>query len=477
MKDIIQSFPGYEFKIDPISRKKSNFYRGTNLGFGGYVYTKEGCYTNVALIDVQSLHPSSIIAMNYFGEYTKRYQDILQTRLYIKHGDYDSARKMFDGKIAKYLDDENTAKALSDALKIALNSCYGLTSAGFLNAFRDSRNENNTVALRGALFMRTLQDEVKARGFEIVHIKTDSAKIPNATMEIVQFCMDFAEKYGYSFELEAIYDRMCLVDKANYIAKYATISQCERLYGYIPGKNKKNGGKWTATGAYFQQPFIYKTMFTKEPIEFSDLCEVKSVQGAKIYLDINEGLPDVSIYDEEIKQRLKPDDSNTKVLNPSLAMYSDDELEKLSEPGHNYEFIGKVGQFTPVVEGVGGGGLVAKRDSKYSSVNGAKGYRWMESVMVKQAGLEDKIDLSYYRNMVDKAIARINQYCDFEWFVSDDPLPQDSQYPPDDHEVPWLMPCKDPSKNVCEDCEDKQGCPHYQAEQQAQEERAVFARR
>lgn len=79
--------------------------------------------------------------------------------------------------------------------------------------------------------MRTLQDEVQQRGFKVAHIKTDSIKIPDATPEIIAYCMDFAKKYGYTFEHEATYERMCLVNNAVYIAKYMAADQCEALYG------------------------------------------------------------------------------------------------------------------------------------------------------------------------------------------------------------------------------------------------------
>ena len=68
----------------------------------------------------------------------------------------------------------------STALKTAINSVYGLTSASFDNPCRDPRNKNNIVALRGALFMKTLQDEVVSKGFKVAHIKTDSIQIPDA---------------------------------------------------------------------------------------------------------------------------------------------------------------------------------------------------------------------------------------------------------------------------------------------------------
>ena len=371
------SFPDYTFEGG------KNLYRGTDLGFGGYVYAEPGMYTDVALLDVASLHPHSIIAMNCFGEYTQHFHDILNARMYIKHGDFDSARKMLGGKLAPYLDDESTAKDLAQALKIAINSVYGLTSANFDNPFRDIRNKNNIVALRGALFMRTLQDEVVSRGFTVAHIKTDSIKIPNATPEIIHFCMEFANKYGYTFEHEATYDRMCLVNDAVYIARY---------------KDGKHAGEWTATGTQFQVPYVFKTLFSKEPIEFADMCETKSVTSA-LYLDMNENLP---------------------------------------EGEHDYRFIGKVGLFCPIKPGCNGGELLREGKDKegnvkYSSATGAKGYRWLESETVRATEKENDIDRSYYNKLVGDAVDAISQYGDFEWFSSDDPVTP----PWDGAEAPW----------------------------------------
>ena len=64
--------------------------------------------------------------------------------------------------------------------------------------------------------MIDLKEEVEKRGFTVAHIKTDSIKIPNATDEIIQFVMDFGKKYGYTFEHEATYERMCLMNDAVY---------------------------------------------------------------------------------------------------------------------------------------------------------------------------------------------------------------------------------------------------------------------
>lgn len=398
-KNIINAFPGYEW-VKGEDGRMHNMFRGTDLGLGGYVYAEPGMYWNVALLDVASLHPHSAVAMNYFGEYTKNFNDLMDVRIYVKHKEYDKAKKLFGGKLAKYLDDPAQAKALAQALKIAINSVYGLTSATFDNPFRNPKNANNIVALRGALFMRTLQDEVQQRGFTVAHIKTDSIKIPDATPEIIDFCMKFAEKYGYQFEHEATYEKMCLVNNAVYIARYMDAADCKARYGYVPGDNEKEGGEWTATGTQFQVPYVFKTLFSHEDIVFNDLCETKSVSKGAIYLDKN---------------------------------------EDLAEGEHNYIFVGRVGQFCPIKPGCGGALLVREAgakdngETKYDSVTGAKDYRWLESEMVYNLHLEDTIDRSYFDKMATKAIEAISEYGDFEQFASNDSGEPPWQKP----DIPW----------------------------------------
>lgn len=182
-------------------------------------------YGNVALLDISSMHPHSAIAEVLFGvKFTRAFRDIVEGRVSIKHEAWNDVNHMLDGKLTQYIqkviDGEMTAKDLANALKTAINSVYGLTSANFDNPFRDLRNKDNIVAKRGALFMINLKHEVQERGFTVAHIKTDSIKIPDATPEIIQFVMDYGKRYGYTFEHEATYDRMCLVNDAVYIAKY-----------------------------------------------------------------------------------------------------------------------------------------------------------------------------------------------------------------------------------------------------------------
>ncbi len=187
-------FPGYKFDKGKVYLSRRRSWRGwLCLCLAWYVRK----YRSAGYCFYASLKHHR---RRFFGPvYTKRFREIRDARVAIKHKEFDKASKMLNGALAKYLTDEDSADALAQALKIAINSVYGLTSASFENPFHDNRNKDNIVAKRGALFMINLKHEVQKRGFVVAHIKTDSIKIPDATPEIIQFVMDYGKMYGYIF--------------------------------------------------------------------------------------------------------------------------------------------------------------------------------------------------------------------------------------------------------------------------------------
>ncbi|MCC8083399.1 MAG: hypothetical protein LIP15_04115, partial [Clostridium sp.] len=234
---------------------------------------------------------------------------------------------------------------------------------------------------------------------------------------------------------EATYERMCLVNDAVYIAKY---------------KDGKHAGEWTATGTQFAVPYVFKKLFSREEIVFEDMCETKSVNGA-LYLDMNEDMPDVSQFEKEMSKL--ESDYKKGLLSDTTFEPKGQELSAEIAKGHNYRFIGKVGQFCPIQAGKGGGLLMREKDGKYYAATGTKGYRWLESEMVRELGKEDDIDRSYYDKLVDDAVATISAYGDFEWFVSDDPyIPPVGANDSDMEVPPWLMPCGEAKYKTCYDC-------------------------
>jgi len=356
--DLSKEFPGYEY-----SRGKST-YRGEEVGEGGYVYAEPGMYEDVAVLDVASMHPTSIQILNLFGDYTPKFAELTAARIAIKRGDFNAARKTMGGKLAPFLKDESQAKALSYALKIIINIVYGLTSAKFDNPFRDVRNKDNIVAKRGALFMIDLKHYIKELGFDVIHIKTDSVKIPNATSEIIEAIKIFGQKYGYEFEYkpeEDHYDQFCLVNDAVYIAR---TDEC-----LVP--------KWTAVGAQFQHPYVFKKLFTGEEITFEDLCEAKSVTQGAMYL-----------------------------------YHGADDPMALAE--HDMRFVGRTGLFVPVKQD--GGILYRVKDGKQYAVTGTKGYRWIEAENAKGMSIEN-IDMTYFERLADEAEKAIDYWGPFATFV------------------------------------------------------------
>jgi hypothetical protein len=212
--------------------------------------------------------------------------------------------------------------------------------------------------------MIDLKHAVQERGFTVAHIKTDSIKIPNATPEIIQFVMEFGENYGYTFEHEATYDKFCLVNDAVYVAK--------------------DGEDWHAVGAQFQHPYVFKTLFNTADIEFSDLCEPKSVSQGAMYLDFD-SIPKADICEETMDR---------------------------------WKFVGRTGLFTPVKPGCGGATLYRVKDGKTYAVAGTKGYQWAESLNVGHSSL-DSIDMSYFDELAKEAISTIEKFGSFEEFVNE----------------------------------------------------------
>jgi hypothetical protein len=344
--DLSEMFPGYEFN------GKESTYRGEITGEGGYVYAEPGIYKKVSVLDISSMHPTSIEQLNLFGPYTQKYAELKEARMAIKRKDYDKAKVLLDGKLAKFIDgDDVSADALAYALKIVINIVYGLTSAKFPNAFRDNRNKDNIVAKRGALFMIDLKLGVQEKGYTVAHIKTDSIKIPEATPQIIAFVTEFGKKYGYDFEHEVTYDILCLVNDAVYVAR--------------------KDQKWTAVGAQFQHPYVFKTLFTKEPLVFDDFCEMKNVVQGTMYLDF----------------------SGTGELK-------------------NMVHVGRTGSFVPVTDR---GGVLwrIKDDNKYA-VTGTKGHVWINRDVAakrKEEG-ELNIDMDYFDDLKNKAAEAIKKFND-----------------------------------------------------------------
>lgn len=368
--DLSKEFPGYEYHYETRTTKKAgqpvtvtecvSTYKNLVASEGGYVYTNPGIFHDVALLDISSMHPSSLINMACFGPYTERYKQIRDARLLIKHlsakeqvtkQDKIECANYLNGVLVRYLDlGSKMLKDLADALKIVINSVYGQTAARHANIFNgNSRNReanpDNIVAKRGSLFMIALQTWCQERGWTVVHIKTDSIKLANATPEMIAEVSEFGRRYGYDFEHEDTYDRMVLVNKAEYAAH--------------------NDKGWHFTGASFLHPYVRKRLFHGEQPVLSDCREKKSVAGGS-------------------------------------SMYL------------GSRHVGRVGSFVPVI---GGQPLVRVDNGKTSAVSGTKGWGWCLDSEVSSI---EEVDTAYHEGLVSKVAAKIAKFGDCESFIQGD---------------------------------------------------------
>ena len=95
---LLPYFPGYLFD------KGKSIYRDEEVGEGGYVYAEPGVHTNVALLDIASMHPHSIIAECLFGpRFTRVFKQIVDGRVSIKHKAWDELNDILDGKLAYHI--------------------------------------------------------------------------------------------------------------------------------------------------------------------------------------------------------------------------------------------------------------------------------------------------------------------------------------------------------------------------------------
>lgn len=354
--DLSEQFPGYTY------HGKESEYRGEDPGRGGYVYAEPGIYADVVVLDVASMHPTSIVELGLFGRYTRNFEALMEARLAIKRGDLDAVRNgVLGDRIGRILadleNDDARTEALAYALKIVINSVYGLTSAHFDNPFKDNRNKDNIVAKRGALFMIDLKHFLQEKGVQVIHIKTDSIKLESPSDELVAEIEQFGKEYGYTFEVEDRYDRFALVNDAVYIA------------------HDESG--WHATGAQFAHPYVFKILFSHEEVNFDDYCETKQVLQGTIYL-------------------------------------GDDGVEDVEQ----MQFVGRVDKFVPVTEG--GRHVWRIKEDRMYAVTGTKDHMWIRAGVARRLYEEGtlKLDMTYYDKLTRAAIKAISQFGDFNSFTN-----------------------------------------------------------
>lgn len=379
--DLAEEFPGYTF-----SYGKSD-YKGENPSEGGYVHAEPGVYRNVMLADVESLHPHSAIAINYFGPYTPKFKALVDCRMHIKHKRFKEAMHAFDSidpvmsaKLKPYLEDESQAGGLGHAMKIVINIVYGMTSAPYDNKFKAPSNIDNIIAKRGALFMMQTKRELEEMGQQVIHVKTDSLKLPEADEKIFEYIQERAHAFGYNFDHEATFGKLALVNKAVIIGQIS-----------YPTKNK---GHWEPIGAQFRMPYVYKKLFSGEDVEEKDFAILKSAQSS-IYLGERFIGKNAQVYASVTGEDV------FRTGEVDIAKRCETRWLKMMDPEKAAQQIGiPVEDYNRIVDG----GFKPEMMTTYNSVTGTKGFKWR--LWSEYKGIDD-IDVGYYDGLIEDAVNNI----------------------------------------------------------------------
>jgi hypothetical protein len=162
------------------------------FGFGGlHGVNKNGVrFDNVKLLDVASMYPHIILEINALGKATEKYHQILLERIAIKHKD----------------------KVKSDALKLILNSVYGLLKNRYSPLFNPKAALSVCIYGQVALYML---GKMLSPVATIVQLNTDGvAFIPHG--EYAHIWKEWEEMFNLTLEEEQ-YDTLIQRDVNNYI--------------------------------------------------------------------------------------------------------------------------------------------------------------------------------------------------------------------------------------------------------------------
>jgi hypothetical protein len=169
------------------------------FGFGGLhgVHKKITRAENLKLLDVASMYPHIILNINALGSATEKYKYILEERIKAKHsGD----------------------KVLSDALKLILNSVYGLLK----NQYSTLYNPKSalSVCIYGQIALYTLCKRLAENGHTIININTDGVGfIPAPGADYLDIWHEWEKDFNLTLEEDA-FQTFIQKDVNNYIGVF-----------------------------------------------------------------------------------------------------------------------------------------------------------------------------------------------------------------------------------------------------------------
>lgn len=167
------------------------------FGMGGLhgAPAKPGRYKNIKLADVGSMYPSIIVKLGALGEATEKYDGIRKERLKIKHTD----------------------KVRANALKLILNSTYGLFKNRYSNLYNPYASA--VVCMYGQMVLYRLCQMLYEAKYRLVNINTDGVAFEDTGEGYEDICRQWEEEVnGLLLDIDE-FDLWIQKDVNNYVAR------------------------------------------------------------------------------------------------------------------------------------------------------------------------------------------------------------------------------------------------------------------
>lgn len=179
---------------------------GCNLEFGfgglhGVPTGKQREFYNVILLDVASLYPNIIMKINALGGSTELYKSIVTRRLSVKHTD----------------------KVLSGALKLVINSVYGLLKNQYSLLYNPKAAKS--VCLYGQAILYDLCKRLSPT-CRLVNINTDGVAFTTNSEDYKTVWKEWESDYGFTLEAD-YFDRFIQKDVNNYVGIKGDYIKCK----------------------------------------------------------------------------------------------------------------------------------------------------------------------------------------------------------------------------------------------------------
>lgn len=167
------------------------------FGMGGLhgAPEKPGRFRNIKLADVGSMYPSIIVKLGALGTATEKYDEIRKERLQIKHTD----------------------KVRANALKLILNSTYGLFKNQYSNLYNPYASA--VVCMYGQMVLFRLCGMLHEAGYNLVNINTDGVAFEDTGDGYEDICRRWEQEVnGLTLDIDE-FDVWIQKDVNNYVAK------------------------------------------------------------------------------------------------------------------------------------------------------------------------------------------------------------------------------------------------------------------